>query len=83
MSIKSKNWPGETFFLPKTRFLPKTFLSKTKICQRQKYPKMEYLSKTKDPRLIADFLLIILVAGEGVSSKMITIGYFGVIKGLT
>ena len=43
---------------------------------------MENLPKTKK-RLKADFLLVILVAGGGVSNTMIFIGNFRVIKGLT
>ena len=44
---------------------------------------MENLPKTKKPGLIADFLVIVLVAGWGVSTRMIMIGNLRVIKGLT
>ena len=46
-------------------------------------PKMEYLPKTKNPRLIAYFTLDNTTGWGGVSNRMIMIGNFRVIKGLT
>ena len=57
MSIKSKNWPGETIFLPTTRFLRKTILSKNFFCLRQKIQKWNICLRQKKPRLRADFSL--------------------------
>ena len=73
ISIKSKNWPGETIFLPKTRFLPKTIFIEDKN-----------LPQTKKIRLGADFSLDHTGGwGGGVSNTMIMIGNFRVIKELT
>ena len=44
---------------------------------------MENLPKTKKPRLVADFTLDHTGGWGGVSSTMIMIGNFRVIKGLT
>ena len=83
MSIKSKNWPVETIFLPKTRFLPKTIFIQDKKIALDKNPKMENLPETKKTRLISDFSLDPTSGWGGVSSTMIIIGNFRVIKGIT
>ena len=44
---------------------------------------MENLPQTKKPRLVADFTIDHTGGWEGVSNKMIMIGNFRVIKGLT
>ena len=70
--------------MARMKFLPKTIFSKTKICRRQKNPKMELLLKTKK-RLTADFYLGSTGGwgGEGISKTMLMIGNLIVIKGLT
>ena len=68
----------------KTRFLPKTFLikGKTKFL-RQKIKKWKFCLRPKKPRLVADFTLDHTGGWGSVSNRMIMIGNFRVIKGLT